>query len=204
MNEAAFVGIVDRKLLETIAEHAATLGMSPQDVGLHAGKRVRPRLVHACAESLSLAPELAVPWATLVELIHVASLVHDDVIDDATLRRGRPSLRARDGNRRAVLAGDLFISAAWLAASRDLPSEATAILARAMIAMATAEWLERELLWNPDASLSCYLRIIDGKTAALFAAAAEGTAALATAPPHDPHGLRPLWPCPRARLPDPG
>ncbi len=183
MNEAAFVGIVDHKVLETIADHAATLGMSPQDVGLHAGKRARPKLVHACAEALGLALELAVPWATLVELIHVASLIHDDVIDDATLRRGRPSLRARDGNRRAVLGGDLFISAAWLAASRDLPSEATAILAKAMIVMTIAEWRERELLWNPDASLSCYLRVIDGKTAALFAAAAEGTAALAGAPP---------------------
>ncbi len=183
MNQAAFVGIVDRKLLETIADHAATLGISPQDVGLHAGKRVRPRLVHACAETLALAPESAVPWATLVELIHVASLIHDDVIDDATLRRGRPSLRARDGNRRAVLGGDLFISAAWLAASRDLPTETTAVLARAMIAMTIAEWRERELLWNPNASLSCYLRVIDGKTAALFAAAAEGTAALAGASP---------------------
>jgi geranylgeranyl pyrophosphate synthase len=183
VNQAAFLGIVDTKLLAVVADQAAALGVSPQEVGLRAGKRVRPRFVHACAEALGLTPESAAPWAALVEMIHVASLVHDDVIDGAELRRGQPSLRARDGNRRAVLRGDLFVSAAWLVASQELPPEVTAILARAMLEMTAAELRERELLWNPDASLSCYLRVIDGKTAALFAAAAEGTAALGGASP---------------------
>jgi heptaprenyl diphosphate synthase len=122
-------------------------------------------------------------------MIHVASLVHDDVIDGAELRRGEPSLRARDGNRRAVLGGDLFVAAAWLAASQELPPAVTAILARAMIEMTTAELRERELLWNPEATLATYLRVIDGKTAALFAAAAEGTAVLAGAPQATQHAL---------------
>ena len=183
MNQSAFLGIVDERVRSALADHAATLGVSLQDVGLRAGKRARPRLVHACAETLGLTPESAAPWAALVEMIHVASLVHDDVIDGAELRRGQLSLRARDGNRRAVLGGDLFVSAAWLMASQELPPEVTAILARAMLEMTAAELRERELLWNPDASLSCYLRVIDGKTAALFAAAAEGTATLAGAPP---------------------
>ena len=183
MNQTAFLGLVDAKVLAAVTDHATALGVSPQEVGFRTGKRVRPRLVHACAEALGLAPESAVPWAALVEMIHVASLIHDDVIDQAELRRGQPSLRARDGNRRAVLGGDLLVSTAWLAASRELPTEVTAILARAMIAMTTAELRERELLWNPDASPSCYLRVVDGKTAALFAAAADGTAALAGASP---------------------
>jgi geranylgeranyl pyrophosphate synthase len=181
VNQSAFLGIVDERLRDALADHAATLGVSLQEVGLRAGKRARPRLVHACAEALGLTPESAAPWAALVEMIHVASLVHDDVIDGAELRRGQLSLRARDGNRRAVLGGDLFVSAAWLMASQELPPEVTAILARAMLEMTAAELRERELLWNPDASLSCYFRVIDGKTAALFAAAAEGAAALAGA-----------------------
>jgi geranylgeranyl pyrophosphate synthase len=183
VNQATFVRIVDSKLLRVVADHAAALGVSPQDLGLGAGKRARPRFVHACAEVLGFAPEAAASWAALVEMVHVASLVHDDVIDGAELRRGRPSLRAREGNRRAVLGGDLFLSAAWLVASQELPSEVTAILARAMVEMTTAELRERDLLWKPDASLSCYLHVINGKTAALFAAAAEGTAALAGASP---------------------
>jgi geranylgeranyl pyrophosphate synthase len=182
VNQSAFLRIVDQRVCDALADHAAALGVSLQDVGLRAGKRARPRLVHACAEALGLTPELAAPWAALVEMIHVASLVHDDVIDGAELRRGQPSLRARDGNRRAVLGGDLFVSAAWLMASQELPAEVTAVLARAMLEMTAAELRERELLWNPDASLSCYFRVIDGKTAALFAAAAEGAAALAGAP----------------------
>lgn len=189
MNQATFLGIVDTKVHETVAAHAAALGLSPEEAGWRAGKRVRPRLVHACAEALDFAPESAVPWAALIEMIHVASLVHDDVIDGAELRRGKPSLRARDGNRRAVLGGDLFVAAAWLAASQELPPAVTAILARAMIEMTTAELRERELLWNPEATLATYLRVIDGKTAALFAAAAEGTAVLAGAPQETQHAL---------------
>ncbi len=183
LNQSAFLEIVDEKLSAVLSGDAAALGVTPQDLGLRAGKRARPRLVHACAQALRLAPESAASLAALVEMIHVASLVHDDVIDGAELRRGQPSLRARDGNRRAVLGGDLFVSAAWLVASQELPPEVTSILARAMLEMTAAELRERELLWNPDASLSCYLRVIDGKTAALFAAAAEGVAALAGASP---------------------
>ena len=183
MNQSVFLGIVDKRVCDALADHAAALGVSLRDVGLRAGKRARPRLVHACAEALGLTPESAAPWAALVEMIHVASLVHDDVIDGAERRRGQLSLRARDGNRRAVLGGDLFVSAAWLMASQELPPEVTAILARAMLEMTTAELRERELTWNPDANLSCYPRVIDGKTAALFAAAAEGAAALAGASP---------------------
>ena len=183
MNEAAFLGIVDSRILETLAEHAAALGVSKEEAGLRTGKRVRPRLVHACAEALGFPHERASLFGALVEMIHVASLVHDDVIDGAEFRRGQLSLRARDGNRRAILGGDLLVAAAWLAASQQLPPEVTAILARAMIEMTTAELNERELLWNPDATVSCYFRIIEGKTAALFAAAAAGTAVLAGASP---------------------
>ncbi len=182
MHEAAFVHAVDEKMRGALAAAAAALDISPEQSGLRSGKRVRPRFVHACAEALDLPARQSVSWAALVEMIHVASLVHDDVIDGAQLRRGQVSIAAREGNRNAVLTGDLLVSAAWLTASHELPREVTGLLASAMIAMTTAELRERELIWNPAATLASYLRVIDGKTAALFAAAAEGCAVLAGAP----------------------
>jgi geranylgeranyl pyrophosphate synthase len=182
MTAEAFLSLVEARLLDLAGPLAGALGRPAAEIGLHAGKRARPRLVHACAEAVQLAPKTAAQWAAFVEIIHLASLVHDDVIDGASLRRGQPALCARDGNRRAVLAGDLLVSAAWLRAAEELPPQVTGILARAMMEMTRAELRETELLWNPNATLSLYLNVIDGKTAALFSAAAEGTAVLADAP----------------------
>ena len=119
--------------------------------------------------------------AAVAELIHAASLCHDDVVDGAGLRRGRPSLRALVENRRAVLVGDLVFSAAWSRAVRDLPPAVVDQLAGAMTRMAGAELREEELLWSPRTPWRSCVRIVDGKTAALFAASAAGTAILAGA-----------------------
>ena len=181
MNPEAFLLKVDTRLVQ-LAE-PLTRALRRPAAALRSGKRIRPRLVHACAELVDLATERAALWATLIEAVHVASLLHDDVIDEARLRRGQPSLSAQEGNRGAVLSGDMLVSAVWLEAARSLPSDATAILARAMLAMSEAELREAELLWNPDATASLYRSVVDGKTAALFAAAAEGTAVLAGAAP---------------------
>lgn len=180
MNAEVFLHLVDERILTLAGPLTRVLGQPP--VALGGGKSVRPRLVHACAETVGLAMETAALWAALVEAIHIASLLHDDVIDDARVRRGQPSLAAREGNRRAVLSGDLLVSAVWLAAAAELPPHVTAILAEAMVAMSDAELRESELFWNPDATAALYLSVVDGKTAALFGAAAEGTAALAGAP----------------------
>jgi geranylgeranyl pyrophosphate synthase len=180
MREDVFLGLVEERLADLARPLTDTLDRSAGEIGLRAGGRARPRLVRACAEVVGLSPESASAWAALIETIHLASLMHDDVIDGARLRRGKPALCHREGNRRAVLAGDLLVSAAWLRAA-ELPPAVTAILARAMLQMSRAELREAELLWNPDATVALYLDIVDGKTAALFAAAAEGTAALAKA-----------------------
>jgi geranylgeranyl pyrophosphate synthase len=180
MSPETFLARVEELLGELGRPLAMTLGHAPAEHGR--GKRVRPRLIHACAEAVGLSCEWAALWAALVETVHLASLLHDDVIDEAERRRGQPSLRKQEGNRRAILSGDLLISAVWLESARYLPPEVTTILARALLAMSEAELRESELLWNPDATTSLYLSVVDGKTAALFAAATEGTAALAGAP----------------------
>jgi geranylgeranyl pyrophosphate synthase len=89
MTHEAFLRGVDAHLVELSRPLTERLGRTP--AGLRCGKRIRPRLVHACAEAVGLAPERATLWAALVETVHAASLLHDDVIDHARLQRGQPS-----------------------------------------------------------------------------------------------------------------
>jgi octaprenyl-diphosphate synthase len=172
---------VDEEMAATVADTAALQQVAVPDLAWRGGKRIRPRLIYECSLSLGRPPGDAVTLAAVVELIHAASLCHDDVIDRAVLRRGQPSLRALAGDRTAVLLGDLIFSAAWSRAARELPPTAVALLATAMTRMAGAEMREDELLWNPDTEWPSCLRIIDGKTAALFGSSAAGVAALAGA-----------------------
>ena len=161
-----------------VADAAALQQVAVPELAWRGGKRIRPRLIYEFSLSLGQPPEEAVTLAAVAELIHAASLAHDDVIDDAVLRRGRPSLRAVAGNRTAVLVGDLVFSAAWSRAVRELPAAVVGLLATAMTRMAGAEMREDGLLWNPETEWTSCLRIIDGKTAALFASSAAGVAAL--------------------------
>jgi geranylgeranyl pyrophosphate synthase len=162
-----------------VGDAAALQQVAVPELAWRGGKKIRPRLIYECSLSLGRPPEEAITLAAVAELIHAASLAHDDVIDDAVLRRGRPSLRAVAGNRTAVLVGDLVFSAAWSRAVRELPGPVVDLLATAMTRMAGAEMREDELLWNPETEWPSCLRIIDGKTAALFASSAAGVAALA-------------------------
>jgi geranylgeranyl pyrophosphate synthase len=172
---------VDEEMATIVADAAALQQVAVPELAWRGGKRIRPRLIYECSLSLGRPPEEGVVLAAVAELIHAASLAHDDVIDDAVLRRGRPTLRAVVGNRTAVLVGDLVFSAAWSRAVRELPAAVVDLLATAMTRMAGAEMREDELLWNPETEWGSCLRIIDGKTAALFASSAAGVAALAGA-----------------------
>jgi octaprenyl-diphosphate synthase len=177
----AFLDAVDDTMATIVKDAAALQEVEVPGRSWQGGKRIRPRVVYECSLSLGVAPEEAVTLAAVTELIHAASLAHDDVIDEAVVRRGQPSLRATSGNRTAVLLGDLIFSAAWARAIDDLPGRAVSLLADAMTRMAGAEIREDELMWNAETDWRTCLRVIDGKTAALFASSAAGVATLAGA-----------------------
>jgi len=147
------------------------------------GKRVRPRLVYECTRALGALPNAeTAALAAVAELIHTASLCHDDVVDAAGMRRGHASLPARVGNHRAVLVGDLLVSVAWELACRRLPAAIAGRFAATVRGMARAELDADRLLWNPDASIRDCLRVVQGKTAGLFTTCAWGAAVVAGAP----------------------
>jgi geranylgeranyl pyrophosphate synthase len=132
------------------------------------GKRMRPLLVLLCAGEQA-GPE-AIRAATAIELVHMATLVHDDVLDAAPLRRGRPTVVAASGRERAVATGDLLFSRAFaeLAMAGAAADAQIAILARASVALARGELAQRRDAFDTTVTAERYLLRCRLKTAALF------------------------------------
>jgi geranylgeranyl pyrophosphate synthase len=130
------------------------------------GKRLRPLLVLLCAGEE--AGEEAVRAAAAIELVHMATLVHDDVLDAAPLRRGRPTIAATAGRARATAVGDLLFSRAFalLAAAGDLRS--IELLSAASVALARGELMQRQDAYDVAIAESRYLERCRLKTATLF------------------------------------
>ncbi|MEX0850183.1 MAG: polyprenyl synthetase family protein [Gaiellaceae bacterium] len=142
----------------------ATVGRNAVGAG---GKRLRPLLVYLTASDR----EQALRAGVAVELAHVATLVHDDLIDGAELRRGRSSAWHEHGEIAARAGGDYLFSRAFaeLATSGDL--EGVEILARACLAIARGEAMQQRQAHDPDTSVDAYLQRISLKTGKLFEAA---------------------------------
>lgn len=135
------------------------------------GKRLRPALVLLSGLLGTYSLEKLLPAAIAVELIHAATLVHDDVIDRSATRRGRPTVVASAGSEAAIVIGDHYFAKAYREASRTGDPEVVAILAEAVMLICAGE-LEQHASrchWRPD--IDTYLRRIERKTAVLLAAA---------------------------------
>lgn len=154
-------------LLDEMAAHLITAG----------GKRQRPLVTlatGACAPDYAGGPldENVVLGGVSVELVHLGSLYHDDVIDEAEIRRQIDSVNARWGNLRAILAGDFLLArASEIAAS--LSTEVAGLLAATIAHLCEGEVGELRTMWSPDRTEDDYFSSIGGKTASLFRAAAR-------------------------------
>jgi octaprenyl-diphosphate synthase len=146
------------------------------------GKRLRPTLVAWAARTLGPVQEAHVTAAVIIEMVHLATLVHDDVMDEAEIRRGQPTLAANWGNEIAVLFGDcLFAQAVKLAASFPTPEVCRAV-ATATNTVCTGEILQTRSRQNFAASRREYFRVIEMKTAELFTLSCDLAAFLSGAP----------------------
>ena len=137
------------------------------------GKRLRPLLLLVTARGLGGATERHVRLATVVELLHTATLVHDDVLDEALLRRRSETVHTRFGNEAAVLFGDYLFSRAFLLAAEVGSPRAWSILTRAAQETCLGELAQTARRHAFDLGEEEYLQIVRRKTGALFAAAAE-------------------------------
>jgi octaprenyl-diphosphate synthase len=145
------------------------------------GKRIRPVLTLLTARALGHTDDDIYPMAAAVELLHSASLLHDDILDNAGLRRGETTAHLVFGTSHAILGGDiLFALANRIAAEYNIPA-LTHCLAEAIMHTATGEIKEIALLRNPSITRSQYMDIITGKTAYLLQVACQCGAILARA-----------------------
>lgn len=138
------------------------------------GKMLRPRLTLLAADTLgpdSLASHRTLLLATAVEMLHNASLLHDDVIDRADSRRGQPSVNTRWNSCIAVLVGDYHLAQLMRLLDEVDDPDAARRINNTVLAMVESELLQQEILAGRTLSRDDYLRIIDGKTARLFATA---------------------------------
>lgn len=160
------------------------------------GKRLRPLMVLLTANALGLQQATAtnsrqhIDLATIIEFIHTATLLHDDVVDMSSLRRGRPTANAEWGNAPSVLVGDFLYSRAFQIMVNIGSMEIMAILSNTTNVIAEGEVQQLVNAKDPNVSEANYFAVIDKKTAVLFASACEAAAVLCEATPEQRLALR--------------
>ncbi|MEL6093253.1 polyprenyl synthetase family protein [Bartonella schoenbuchensis] len=137
------------------------------------GKRLRPMITLAAADMFGYQGDGHIKLATAIEFMHTATLLHDDVVDESNLRRGKSTARMIWGNKASVLVGDFLLGQAFKMIVDVGSMEALAILANASAIIAEGEVMQLAAAQNIETTAANYLKIINAKTAALFSAAAE-------------------------------
>lgn len=156
--------------MQDIAEYVFNLG----------GKRIRPLLVLLCSNIYRANLKARVDVAAAAELIHTASLLHDDVVDEAPMRRGQPTVNRRWGNPSSVLAGDfLFARAFSVLSGYPQPLE---VMTSAIATMSQGELIQLYTHFDPQLSPESYVSAIAGKTASLLAASCQCGGLISTMP----------------------
>lgn len=162
----------DVVLINTLGEYIIASG----------GKRIRPALVVLAARAAGYDGNAHHLLAVIIEFIHTATLLHDDVVDESTLRRGRETANSLWGNDASVLTGDFLYSRAFQLMVELDSFEVMQVLANATNRIAEGEVMQLMHAHNPDLSEREYLEVVDRKTASLFAAGCRLGAALAGRP----------------------
>jgi geranylgeranyl pyrophosphate synthase len=162
----ARLGEVEELLREQGVDYGELLGAEVTRTLAAGGKRLRPLLVLLCAGPDG--GEGAVRAAAAIELVHMATLVHDDVLDDAPLRRGLPTIAATAGRSRATAVGDLLFARAFALLGEHNDARAIALLAAASVSLADGELAQRSDAFDAGISEQRYLDRCRLKTATLF------------------------------------
>ena len=174
---------VDAVIHRRLASEVALINQISHYIVSAGGKRIRPQLVLLFARALGFEGQERFEMAATVEFIHTATLLHDDVVDESALRRGRKTANALFGNAASVLVGDFLYSRAFQMMVSVDRMRVLDVLAEATNVIAEGEVLQLMNMHDPDTSVEDYLRVIRYKTAKLFEASARIGAVLADATP---------------------
>lgn len=164
---------VDIVIRARLASRVALINQISTYIVSAGGKRIRPRLVLLFAEALGFAGKAKYELAATVEFIHTATLLHDDVVDESALRRGRATSNSIFGNAASVLVGDFLYSRAFQMMVSVERMRVLEVLADATNVIAEGEVLQLMNMHDPDSTVEAYLQVIRYKTAKLFEASAR-------------------------------
>ena len=170
----------EARLAEVAEGHGPELGRHAAGTLTAGGKRLRPMLVFLCGGQDTGA---LVAAAVAIELLHMATLVHDDVLDQAALRRGRPTVFAAGGRGAATATGDLLFSRAFAELASTESQDAVRALSAASSALARGELVQRADAWSDSVTQERYLERCELKTASLFSSSCRLGALLGDSTP---------------------
>jgi octaprenyl-diphosphate synthase len=173
------VDALEAALVDNLVDCPEILTRAAGNVLSSGGKRLRPYLHLLSADLCGYEGRLDVQLAAVFEYVHVASLLHDDVIDEAVLRRGMPTLNAKFGNTLTVLVGDYLCMKAQALALEHGDRDVLGLVLQTTIDLVAGETLQEHAKKRIDLSLHEYLQIVDLKTGRLMAASCESASLLA-------------------------
>ena len=181
---------VDAAIIEHLSSQVPMVEKIGQYIIESGGKRLRPLLVLLSARACGYQQQQHITLAAVVEFIHTATLLHDDVVDTSDLRRGKPTANNKWGNSSSVLVGDFLYSRAFQMLVSIGNIDVMGTLSNATNVIAEGEVLQLLNAKNPDVSEADYLHVILGKTAMLFEAASQTGAQMAQASSEQTEALR--------------
>jgi octaprenyl-diphosphate synthase len=161
------------RIAQILASQSSSLSLVVNHPNLSGGKLLRSRLLFAAAPTDENALERCVDLCAVLELVHLATLFHDDVLDAAEFRRGKRTLCAEFGNKNAIMGGDFVLAKALLHLSKTASLEAVQVVSKAVVDVFSGELLQQENTGRVDIHLEEYVSTISLKTGALFRAACE-------------------------------
>jgi octaprenyl-diphosphate synthase len=167
------LALVEGVMHEQLASASEVIALLSDHVLESGGKRMRPALLLLAAELCGYTGPRRIHVGAAVELLHTATLLHDDVVDFSAMRRGRPAANALWGNRRAVLAGDFFYARASSMIVEDGDLDILWIFANTIRSMAEGELLQLQRSFDPSVTETHYFQVIERKSAVLLSAACE-------------------------------
>jgi len=172
---------VDQLILNELSSDVVLINQIGHYIIGNGGKRLRPMLLLLAAKALGKVDDHHLIMAAVIEFIHTATLLHDDVVDESVLRRGKESANAVWGNAASVLVGDYLYSSAFEMMVRTNNMRVMEILSKTTTAIAEGEVLQLLNCNNPDTTEEKYLEVIARKTAILFSTATRLAAVIAGA-----------------------
>ncbi len=180
---ASDLAAVDAEIRRQLASDVALVNQVGDYIVDGGGKRLRPLLVVLAARAAGAKDSAHVPAAALIEFIHTATLLHDDVVDDSARRRGRATANHAFGNPASVLVGDFLYSRAFQMMAALDSASVIRVMADATNTIAAGEVMQLMNSGDPDTTEIRYMEVIYRKTARLFEAGAQVAAIVARAPP---------------------